>query len=177
MKKTLIITLGIVGLFFNSACGDKKPAQEPIVAPEGMCVLDLTNYGKPFAVFVPDTVQAKLTIIEQSYGALEITVGPNFAIAISELAEDLEQKKAEIKDDEINKLKSYLVEEPTAIFWESEITAPEFHFIVNQKIGDADYNIQDIKVTEGKPLDKESVQKMFDSAKNIKEIKKEVPAS
>ncbi|MBL7918208.1 MAG: hypothetical protein JNM96_07405, partial [Bacteroidia bacterium] len=147
------------------------------VAPEGMCVLDLTKYGKPFAIFVPDTVQAKLSVTEQSYGALEITVGPNFGVAISELAEDLNQKKAEIKDDEINKLTSYITDEPTAIFWESAITEPEFHFIVNQKIGEADYNIQDIRSTEGKPLDKAAVQKMFDSAKNIKEVKKEEPAS
>lgn len=175
MKKILIIAVCIASLLSNSSCGDKTPAQEPIVAPEGMNVLDLTRFGKPFAIFVPDTVQNKLQIVDQSYGALEITVGPNFAISISEQAEDIELKKKEIKEDEINKLKSFITEEPTAIFWESAITDPEFHFLINQKVGTADYHIIDLKSSEAKPFEKAAVQKMFDSAKNIKEIKKAAP--
>jgi hypothetical protein len=50
---------------------------------------------------------------------------------------------------------------------------PEFHFIVNQKIGTADYSIEDVKSTDAEPFSKEAIQKMFDSAKNIKEKKKE----
>lgn len=171
MKKIFILAIGVAALMMNTSC-DNKPKQEPIVAPEGMNVLDLNKYGKPFAVFIPDTVQNKLSIVEQSYGALEITVGNNFAIAISEQSEDIELKKKDLKEDEVNKLKGYIVEEPTAIFWESAITDSEFHFIVNQKIGNAEYNIKDLMAAE-KPFGKEAVQKMFDSAKNIKELKKE----
>lgn len=175
MKKTFIIALSAASMLFITSCGDKKPAQEPIVAPEGMHVLDLTKYGKSFAIFVPDTVQNKMTIVEQSYGALDITVGPNFAVSISEQAEDIAAKKKEISEDEVNKLKSFMTDEPTAILWESAITEPEFHFIINQKIGNSDYNIQDVRTTEGKPYSKEAIQKMFDSAKNIKEIIKAAP--
>jgi len=177
MKKTLIIAISIVSLLSISSCGDKKPAQEPIVAPEGMNVLDLSKYGKPFAIFVPDTVQNKLQVVEQTYGALEITVGANFAVSISEQAEDIEAKKKEIKEDEVNKIQSFLVEEPTAIFWESAITESEFHFMINQKIGTAEYNIKDLINTDAKPFDKAAVQKMFDSAKNIKEVIKEAPSA
>lgn len=174
MKKFFIIAAGIGTLLFNTACKN-EPKEEAIVAPEGMNVLDLNRFGKPFAIFVPDTVQNQMNIIEQSYGALEITVGKNFAIAISEQTEDLEFKKTELKGDEVNKLSSFIVEEPTAIMWESAITEPEFHFIINHKIGNAEYNIQDIRTTEGKPYGKEAMQKMFDSAKNIKEVKKAAP--
>ncbi len=170
MKKTFIALIALVGMYILSSCGDGKPKQEPIVAPEGMNVLDLSRYGKPFAIFIPDTTQAKLEIAEQTYGALDIKVGPNFAISISEQLEDLELKKSEIKDDEVNKFKSFIVEEPGAIMWESEITEPEFHFIINTTIGGAEYSIQDLKSTEAKPFSKEQIQKMFDSAKNIKEI-------
>ena len=82
-------------------------------------------------------------------------------------------KKTDIKGDEVNKFKSFITDEPTAIFWESEITKPEYHFIINQKIGNTDYSIEDTKSTETEPLSKEATQKMFDSAKGIKEIKKQ----
>jgi hypothetical protein len=174
MKKFLVITLSISSFLFNTSCKNESK-EEAIVAPEGLNVLDLNRFGKPFAIFVPDTIQNQMKIIEQSYGALEITVGKNFAVAISEQAEDLEFKKAELKGDEVNKLSSFILEEPTAIMWESAITEPEFHFIINHKIGNADYNVQDIRTSEGKPYIKEAIQKMFDSAKNIKEKKKEAP--
>lgn len=175
MKKTLIIAVCIANLLINTSCGDKKPAQEAIVAPEGMNVLDLSKFGKPFAIFVPDTVQNKLTVVEQTYGALEITVGTNFAVSITEQAEDIELKKKDVKEDEVNKVKAFMVEEPTAIFWESAITDSEFHFIINQKIGTAEYSIKDLINTDAKAFDKASVQKMYDSAKNIKEVKKVAP--
>jgi hypothetical protein len=176
MKNLFITALSIGALLVNTSC-DNKPKEEPIVAPEGMNVLDLNRYGKPIAIFVPDTVQNLMTIVEQSYGALEITVGKNFAIAISEQKEDLELKKADLKDDEINKLSSFLVEEPDAIMWESAITEPEFHFIVNHTIAGGEYNIQDIRVTEGKAFGKDAIQKMYESAKGIKEKKKQMPDS
>ncbi len=104
---------------------------------------------------------------------LEITVGANFAIAIAEQAEDLALKKKDVQEDEVNKLKSFITDEPTALFWESAITESEFHFLINQKIGNAEYNIKDLSGTDAKPFDKTSAQKMFDSAKGIKEVKKE----
>lgn len=78
-----------------------------------------------------------------------------------------------MKSDEVNKLKAFVVEEPGAIMWESEIVQPEFHFLINQKIGDSEYSFEDIKDPEVNPFGKETIQKMFDSAKNIKEVKKE----
>ncbi len=175
MKK--IINLMSAAIIVSSliSCGGKK-TEEAIVAPAGMNVLDLSKYGKPFVIFVPDTVAAKLSITQQSYGALDIKVGNNFAISINEQPADLEMKKKEIKEEETNKFKSFVVEEPTAIFWESEIVKPEFHFMLNQKIGNTDYSFEEVKSTESEPFSKDAIQKMFDSAKNIKEKKKEPSA-
>ncbi len=176
MKKIINLLSAAVLVSSLISCGDKKKEQEAIVAPQGMNVLDLSKFGKPFAIFVPDTVAAKLLIVQQTYGALDIKVGNNFAISINEQTADIELKKKDIKEDEVNKFKNYVVQEPNAIFWESEITKPEFHFIINQKIGTTDYSFEETKTTEAEPFGKEAIQKMFDSAKNIKEIKKE-PAS
>jgi hypothetical protein len=153
------------------SCGSKK--EEAIVAPQGMHVLDLSRFGKPFAIFVPDTTAAKFEIIEQPSGALDIKVGRNFALSINEQAADMELRKKDIKEDEVNKFKSYVAEEPNAIFWESAITQPEFHFITNQKIGTTDYSFEDIRDPEANPLGKDAIQRMFDSSKTIKEVKKE----
>lgn len=176
MKKIINLCCAALVVSLFMSCGDKKNEQEAIVAPAGMHVLDLTRFGKPFAIFVPDTVAAKLEITQQSYGALDIKVGKGFNISINEQAADIEMKKKDVKEDEVNKFKSFVVEEPNAIFWESEITQPEFHFIINQKIGNTEYSIEDVKATEAEPFSKESIQKMYDSAKNIKEIKKEPSA-
>jgi len=153
------------------SCGNKK--EEAIVAPQGMHVLDLTRYGKPFAIFVPDTNAAKFEVIEQPSGALEIKVGKSFALSINEQAADIALRKQDIKDDEINKFKNYIADEPNAIFWESEITQPEYHFVINQKIGGSEYSFEDLRDPESNPLGKDAIQKIYDSCKNIKEMKKE----
>lgn len=172
MKNKKIINLfaaTVIAISFLS-CGNK---QEAIVAPQGMNVLDLSKFGKPFAIFVPDTTSTKLEITEQSSGALDIKVGKNFAISINEQAADIALRKQDVQSDEVNKLRSFIVDEPNAIFWESEITSPEFHFLVNQKIGNTDYSISEIIDTESNPFSKAAIEKMYDSSRSIKEIKKQ----
>lgn len=173
-KAPAIVALTL-GLFLVS-CGGKK-ADESMVAPQGMHVLDLSRYGKPFAIFVPDTVSAKLQVTEQSSGALEIKVGKNFAVSINEQFADLNLLKTDIKEDEVNKLKSFVVDEPAAIFWESawgdDNAEPQFHFVVNQKIGNGEYSFEDIRDPEVRSFGKDAIQKMFDSCKSIKEVKQE----
>lgn len=170
MKKIISLFFALAIIPMITSCGGKK--EEAIVAPDGMHVLDLSKYGKPFAIFVPDTVHSKLTIIEQSYGALDIMVGRDFAISINEQPADIELRKTDVKGDEVNKLKSFITDEPSAIMWESEITQPEFHFLINQKIGNSEYSFEEIKSSEN-TFGKGPIQKMFDSCKNIKEIKKD----
>ena len=170
MRKTLITLISATLVSGIVSCGSKK---QEIVAPEGMHTLNLNRFGKPFVIFVPDTVKNPMVITEQSNGALDIKVGRNFALSINEQAADIELRKTDIKDDEVNKFKNYITEEPGAIMWESEIVQPEYHFLMNQKIGGSDYSFEDIRDPEANPLSKDAIQKMFDSAKNIKEMKKE----
>jgi hypothetical protein len=176
-NKIISIAVGIEKMFivaiivsFFTFCGNKKETPK---APEGMHTLDLSRYGKPFAIFVPDTIKTKLTIIEQSSGSLDIKVGNTFAISINEQPADMELRKKDIKEDEINKFKSFVKEEPNAIMWESAITDPEFHFLINQKVGNSEYSFEDTRDTQANPPSKDAIQKMFDSSKNIIEVKKE----
>lgn len=166
MRKTLITFFSSALLVCIVSCGEKH--KQEIVAPEGMHTLNLNRFGKPFAIFVPDTIANKMEIIEQSNGALDIKVGKNFAISINEQAADIDMRKQDLRDDEVNKLKNFIVDEPNAIMWESEIVQPEFHFLINQKIGADDYSFENVRDTETNPHGKEVIQKMFDAAKNIK---------
>ena len=172
--KTLISFISTLILFITiQSCGGKKEEQAKVEAPAGMVTLDLSKYGKPFSIFVPDSTVGKLQITEQTWGALEIRAGKNFQVSITEDPGDIELRKTDVKGDEVNKFKSFIIEEPTTIMWESEITKPEFHFYTIQKVGNATYVFEDLKSSDNEPFSKEVIQKMVDSAKALKEIKKE----
>lgn len=175
MKKLLSIISAIAIIASVQSCGDKKEEPAAVVAPAGMITLDLSKYGKPFTIFVPDTTNSKMEIMEQTWGALEIKIGKDFQLSITEDPGDMELRKTDIQGDEVNKFKSFVVDEPTTIMWESEITKPEFHFYSIQKLGNSTYVYEDIKSTEGEPLSKEAVQKMVDAAKSMKEVVKTTP--
>lgn len=164
-SKTIVVCFAIASsVFAFQSCSGNK---EEMKAPEGMQVLNLNRYGKPFSIFVPDTTKVHLVITEQSSGALEIKAGNNFGISINEQHADLELLRNDLKADDVNKLKAMIVDEPEAIMWESEIVQPEFHFFINKKINNAEYSFEDIKSTEAEPFKKEATQRMFDACKNI----------
>ena len=79
----------------------------------------------------------------------------------------MELRKSDIKSNDVNIFKSFVVEEPLTIMWESAITKPEFHFYSIQKIGNNTYVFEDVVPADGEPLSKDAIQKMLDSAKKI----------
>lgn len=176
MKKLLSFIAALVMITSIQSCGGKKEEQPAVEAPAGMITLDLSKYGKPFTIFVPDSTVGKLEVTEQSSGALDIRAGKNFQISITEDPGDIELLKTDIKGDEINKFKQFIIEEPTTVMWESEITKPEFHFYTIVKLGNNPYVFVDLKSVDNEPFSKESIQKMLDAVKGLKEVKKE-PAS
>jgi hypothetical protein len=171
MKKIITLLSAFTLSMIIASCGGKDAAQN-IEAPAGMVALDLSKYGKQFSIFVPDTVASKLEVTEQSWGALEIKVGKNFQLSITEDPGDIELRKSDIKSNDVNIFKSFVVEEPLTIMWESEITKPEYHFYSIQKVGANTYVFEDIVPADGTPLSKEAIQKMLDSAKKIVEKQK-----
>jgi hypothetical protein len=170
MKKIFTLLSALMLSIALTSCGNKK-TENTTEAPAGMVALDLSRFGMQFSVFVPDTTAAKLEVVEQSWGAVEIKVGKNFHLSVAENPGDIELIKSDIKSNDVNVFKSFVLEEPLSILWESAITQPEFHFYSIQKIGENTFVFQDVVATDGTPFSKEAVQKMLDSAKNI--IKKE----
>lgn len=138
---------------------------------EGMQLIDLSSYGKPFSIFVPDTTTLPLSIEEMNNGALEIRVGKSFAISINEQSADIALKKEDLKSDEVNKLKKLLIDTPDAIMWQSEITKPEVHFLLNKKIANSEYSFEDVVNADSKLYREDEIQKMFEACNNVKASK------
>jgi hypothetical protein len=166
MKKKFIHLFYFAGMIALSACSNHNNKTTSI--PEGMHELDLTRFGKPFAIFVPDTTKSKLEITENTNGSLDIRVGKNFAISINEQEADLELKKQDVKEDEVNKLRQFITDEPGTLVWESEIMQPEFHFIINKHAGNSVYSFEDAKSEAGN-YGKDAILKMVESCKNIQQ--------
>lgn len=168
MKKLFTILSVLTLSLASTSCGNKESKQD-IQAPAGMVALDLSKYGKQFSIFVPDTTQAKLEVVEQSWGALEVKVGKTFQLSITEDPGDIELKKSDVKSNDVNIFKAFVVEEPLTIMWESAITKSEYHFYTIQKAAGNTYVFEDIVPANGEPLSKEAIQKMLDSAKSLVE--------
>ena len=143
-----------------------KDDQPGVEAPAEMITLDLSKYETLYH-FVPDSTIGKMQIIEQTWGALEIRIGNSFQLSITEDPGDLELRKTDIKGDEVNRFKSFIVEEEGTIMWESEITKPEFHFTAFKSWVTQLMCLKILKAPK-QSLFRESVQTMLDSAKGLK---------
>lgn len=172
MKKTLLLLAAPAILFF-AGCGGSK-TDETTVAMPGMTEVTLKINGNTLSIMVPDSTKGKMEMVEQSWGATEIKVGKEFQISISEGEGDMVLMKSDIAGNDVNKFKRFLKDEPGLLFWESEITEPEFHFYLVQKVGNISYLIEDIK---DEHFNEKGVQRMIDAAKTLKAKEAEKPNS
>lgn len=169
MKYLFAVSIVCISLLFVSCGGSKE--QEPLVAPAGMRYLDISRTGMNLNVLAPDSTKGSLDTVLQSWGAYEIKAGPNFQISILEDGGTTATKKADNGNDDVNKVKQYVIDEPNTLLWESGIgDLSEFHFFHSAKIGERTYVFEDIK---GDPFTKEAIQQMLDACKQAKEIVKE----
>jgi len=162
MKKLLLLLIAPSILFFAS-CGGSKT--EETVAIPGMTTVDIKINGNALSIMVPDSTKGKMEIVEQSWGATEIKVGKEFQISISEGEGDIALMKSDIAGNDVNKFKRFIKDEPTLLFWESEITEPEFHFYSITKVGNLSYLVEDIK---DEHFGEKGTQTMIDAAKTLK---------
>ena len=141
MKKILLL-LAAPAILFLAGCGSKP--EDTTASIPGMMEVQLKINGNALSIMVPDSTKGKLEMVEQSWGATEIKVGKDFQISIEEGEGDVALMKSDIAGNDVNKFKRYVKDEPTMLFWESEITAPEFHFYavsrcLQMQLCDSDY--------------------------------------
>lgn len=162
MKKVFLLLVAPALLFVASCGGSKK---EETAALPGMIEVDIKINGNALSIMVPDSTRGKMEIVEQSWGATEIKVGKEFQISISEGEGDIALMKSDIAGNDVNKFKRFIKDEPTLLFWESEITEPEFHFYSISKVGTLSYLIENIKEEH---FSEKGTQTMIDAAKTLK---------
>jgi hypothetical protein len=162
MKKSLLFLATITLIYFASCNSKKEDVTETI---PGMMDFTIKINGNPLSIMLPDSTKGRMEIIEQPWGATEIKVANIFQISIKEEAGDFSLTKGDITGNEVNKFKRYIKDEPNLLFWESEITEPEFHFYFIQKVGTTSYLIEDIKDLH---FNEKAVQTMIDAAKTLK---------
>jgi hypothetical protein len=168
MKKISSFFAVIVTLTF-AACGPKDDGSGNSGVPQGMMALDLSQYGYNVSINVPDSSVGPLEVVQQSWGAVEIKVGKAFQVSVKDGQGDIPLKKSDIAGNDVNKFKRYVVDEPNALLWESQIMEPEFHFYAVVKAGDASYEVEDIA---GEIFSEAAATKMLESAKAMKAVEK-----
>jgi hypothetical protein len=168
MKSILNITISLALIAMITSCGGKKQNEnEALVAPQGLRYLDVSKTGMNVFVLIPDSSFGILDTIMQSSGEYLVKVGKDYQVAVVETNGDLNQKKADIAGDDVNKLKKYIVDEATTLMWESGIgDLSEFHFYHIAKLGSRTYVFEDVK---GESFSQQAVQKMLDASKQSKE--------
>jgi hypothetical protein len=163
MKKIFLLLATPAVLFF-AGCGDSK-TEETTTSLPGMMETNISVNGNQLSIMVPDSTKGKLEVVEQSWGATEIKVGKEFQISITESEGDIALTKSDIAGNDVNKFKRFVKDEPTLVFWESEITGPEYHFYTVVKTGNTSYVIEDIK---GEIFSEKAAQTMIDASKTLK---------
>ncbi|CAN5374590.1 hypothetical protein BH10BAC1_BH10BAC1_03910 [soil metagenome] len=163
MKKTLLL-LAMPAVLFLASCGGSK-TEDATTSMPGMMEVQLNINGNALSIMVPDSTKGKMEMVEQSWGATEIKVGKDFQISIEEGEGDVELMKSDIAGNDVNKFKRYVKDEATVLFWESEITAPEFHFYSVVKPGTVSYIVKDIA---GEMFGEAATQTMIDASKTLK---------
>ena len=167
MNQILKTILSIALVVMIISCGGKKHEEENLVAPAGMNYYDISKTGMNAFILAPDSSIGIPDTSVLSSGEYLIKVGKDFQISIIENPGDINQRKADIAGDDVNKLKKYVIDEPTTLMWESGIgDLSEFHFYYIAKIGTRTYVFEDIK---GEQFSQQAIQKMLDACKQTKE--------
>jgi len=171
MKKLSILLLTPAILLFFTQCGgpdnsgqsETENAESEI--PIGTMPLDLSGYGYPLTMYVPDTVGSipdALAVIVLESGALEIRVGIDYQVLLNNSEGNLAAQKEHIQGDDVYE-STFLVDEKDAIYYTSTIKGfgldTTYHFFMIIRNGDKAYEIEDIK---GEQFDQWAGDQMYE---------------
>jgi len=133
------------------------PAPTP-AAEVKLVSVDLASVGPDWAgwsVMAPEGVTAK-----ESFGAAQLSNGTTFNLDIRTDKGDVAAFKKEIGENDVNKVKQFVVDTPDALLYESEVMGQnEFHLYGNVTVGDKTFNCEDVKGPRHMQADAEAMWK------------------
>lgn len=174
MKKIIYaLLIASTALFVASCGGNEEQTSDKVEIPQGMIEYDLSQHGPiglPCLINIPDEETGKglPQVMEGPLGGTQIVVGKDFNIEIVVGDGDMNQKKADIASDAVFK-STYIVDEPNAILYKSEIPdagVVQYHFYVIMKVGNVTYEIEDVRGEEN--YSEEGIKRMFEAAKSLR---------
>ncbi|MFN7012991.1 MAG: hypothetical protein ACK4ON_01845 [Bacteroidia bacterium] len=174
MKKIFFALVFATSTLFISSCGENEVQTTELSAiPKGMVEYDLSQHGTnglPCLINIPDEETGKglPQVMEGPMGGTQIVVGKDFNIEIVVGDGDMNQKKSDIAADAVFK-STYMIDEPTAILYKSEIPdagVVQYHIYVITKIGNVTYEIEDVRGEEN--YTEEGIKRMFEAAKSLR---------
>jgi hypothetical protein len=153
MKKMCLVS----GLFVAAAVLAASAAG-PQAGPK-LVTLDLSKASPDFPLLMQAPEGAAAA---DDFGSVLVKKGAGFQVEISATPKDIESLKKEIKANTLNKLKSFLVDTPAALLYESAVMGKsEFHFAANVKAGSAVFGAEDTKGPVYSKADAELMLKCF----------------
>ena len=174
MKK--IIPIAVLGLsIFLAACENSSTtndteesteAVEETKAAANMEALDLSEYGMPATIPIPDASKGKAEVNMTDWGSLEIRVGNRYGIELVPYGMSVAEVKAELESGLVYEI-NFIEATDQLLFYEKQIKdsdiAPEYHFFFTAEMqGD----IVEIK-SLGEAYSKGAVEAMIASAKSF----------
>jgi hypothetical protein len=174
MKKIFYVLTVIALITILSSCGNtKEELSTNTTIPQGMVEYDLSQhgtYGMPCLINLPDenTGKGLPQVQEGPMGGTQIIVGKDFNIEIVVDEGDINQKKADIASDAVFK-STYIVDEPTAILYKSEIPdagVVQYHIYAIVKVGNVTYVIEDVRGEND--YSEEGAKRMLEAAKSLR---------
>jgi hypothetical protein len=134
----------------------------PALADDAPVTVDLSTANKDFALTMPAPAGATA---KDDFGDVDVNSGDGFQVVVHSSAKDIAAAKKDIKENTLNKLKQFITETDDTLVYESTVAGQsEFHFVLNVKVGDKTYGIEDNK---GPRYTQEQVEAMVKSAKAL----------
>lgn len=141
---------------------DPKPAPPPAAAAK-LVPLDLSAVGEDWTGWSVEAPEG--ATVKESFGAAEIILGDGFQLDLRIDKADVAAYKKETEANDLNKLKGYVLDQPDAILYESEVmNRTEFHLYAGVKSGDVDFTCEDVK---GPLHSKADVELMWKTCQSI----------
>jgi hypothetical protein len=144
MNKALLFGGIAFALVSFSSCkhGDKTEEQE---LGAGMIRMDLTPYGLPATIDIPDTARKPHVIEARPDGSIHISVAKGFDFTINVSGMTMDRKKKDINGDDVDKFQSWVVQDSNTVLYKTQMVNEEFHFYAILKKDGKTFFVEDLR--------------------------------